>query len=742
MTALTTASTAPLNTLAPGFDVIGPREPLRPRSTPRILLVDDEPRLLNSLHALLFGQDYELVTALGGRAAIDALIRQEFDLVLLDLRMPDVGGHDVMDHINEFTLDVHVIVVSGDTDIDSAIGVVNRGVDAYLRKPYRPDELLTAVKNALEKRRLQAENRRITDQLERSEKLYRFLIDNSPDIIYMLDAEGRFTYVNGCVTELLGFDRDALIGRPYTMIVHDDDIERARYVFNERRIGKRASRNVELRLKCSDSGTRARTFDTSLCTISFSSVGLYMQEEGVGETTYSGTYGIARDITERKRNEELISYHAYHDILTDLPNRILFRDRLDLAMIHARRNGTELAVMFVDLDRFKVVNDSLGHMKGDDLLRQVAARLKSCLRKGDTLARVGGDEFIVLLPELRERTMAKIVADKFLQSLSECFVIDDTRLYVSASIGIAIFPEDGATIDDLVRHADIAMYQVKSGGKNGYCFFDSSMQDAAREKVRVEHELRKALQAGELEMYYQPQIDVATGAMVGAEALMRWNHPERGLLSAAEFLPLAEETGLMIPLTDWMLNAVCHDLRHWTDSGCAMQVSINLSPTCLGREDFLTKLHDALVRHRVSPGQIEVEITENVCIRNPEYAIQQLKRLVELGLKVAIDDFGTGYSSLAYLHRFPIHTIKIDQSFVSAIRAGDDHYPVVLAVISIARGLGLGLVAEGVETREQSHYLEQAGCRTMQGFYYSRPLSRQALTPMLLDSVRRAEGAP
>jgi diguanylate cyclase (GGDEF)-like protein/PAS domain S-box-containing protein len=734
---LTTAST---HSRTPDIASVGNREHARRNRTQRILLVDDEPRLLNSLHSLLSGGDWELVPALGGRAAIDALTREDFDLVLLDLRMPDIGGHDVLDHINRFALDVHIVVVSGDTDIDSAIGVVNRGVTAYLRKPYRPDELLAAVQNALEKRRLEQENRRIATQLEHSERLYRFLIDNSPDIIYMLDPEGRFTYVNGCVTELLGFEREQLIGKPYTMIVHDDDIDRARYVFNERRIGKRASRNVELRLKCADSSARPRTFDTSLCTISFNSVGLYMQEDDNGQAIYSGTYGIARDITERKRNEELISYQAYHDILTDLPNRILFRDRLDLAMIHARRNSTELAVMFVDLDRFKVVNDSLGHMKGDLLLQQVAGRLKANLRKGDTLARIGGDEFIVLLPELRERAMAKVVADKFLQSLSEPFIIDDARLYISASIGIAIFPEDGTTIDDLVRHADIAMYQVKGSGKNGYCFFDGTMQDAAQEKVRMESELRRALQAGELEMYYQPQCDVATKSMVAAEALMRWNHPERGLLSAADFLPLAEETGLMIPLTDWMLNAVCRDLRHWNDSGCPIRVSINLSPTCLTRDDFIIKLHDAITRHGVSATQLEVEITENICIRNPEHAIQQLKRLSELGLKIAIDDFGTGYSSLAYLHRFPVHTIKIDQSFVRDIRGGDGHYPVVLAVISIARGLGLGLVAEGVETREQAAYLEQAGCRTMQGFYYARPISRHALTPLLLESARRAEG--
>jgi diguanylate cyclase (GGDEF)-like protein/PAS domain S-box-containing protein len=726
---MTTLSPTPIVTPAPR--VVQQSNSGPSTTVPRLLLVDDDPRLLNSLHALLDGNDYDLTTAAGGRAAIAALGQEEFDLVLLDLRMPELGGHAVMDHINTFGIDVHVIVLSGDTDIDAAIGVVNRGADGYLRKPYRPNELLMAVRNVLEKRRLEAENRRITSQLEHSEKLYRFLIDSSPDIIYMLDAEGNFTYINGRVTELLGFERDALMGRPYTLIVHDDDLERARYVFNERRSGERATRNMELRLKCNDALLRARAFDTTLRTISFNSVGMYQHAEGEDHPIYCGTYGIARDVTERKRQEEMISYQAYHDILTDLPNRILFRDRLELAMIHARRNGTELAVMFVDLDRFKVINDSLGHMKGDNLLRQVAARLKGRLRKGDTLARLGGDEFIVLLPELAERSMAKVVADKFLQCLADPFLIDDTKLYVSASIGIAIHPEDGNTIDDLVRHADIAMYQVKATGKNGYRFYDSSMQDAAQEKVRMEHDLRRALQAGELEMYYQPQVDVTTGAMVAAEALMRWNHPERGLLSAAAFLPLAEETGLMVPLTDWMLTTVCRDLSRWNADGYALRVSINLSPICLAREDFLSKLCDAIESHGVRPEQLEVEITENICIRNPEYAIQQLRKLSELGLRVAIDDFGTGYSSLAYLHRFPVHTIKIDQSFVRDIHGSDGHYPVVLAVISIARGLGLSLVAEGVETESQASYLQQAGCDTMQGYFYARPMQRQNLQQML-----------
>jgi diguanylate cyclase (GGDEF)-like protein len=452
---------------------------------------------------------------------------------------------------------------------------------------------------------------------------------------------------------------------------------------------------------------------------------MYSQGQGVKNREFFGTYGIARDITERKRAEEMISYQAYHDILTDLPNRVLFRDRLDLALIQAKRNNTELAVMFVDLDRFKLVNDTLGHIKGDKLLQQVAGRLKDSLRRGDTLARLGGDEFTLLIPDLRDRQDAAVIAEKFLKCLQEPFMLDGHEVHVSASIGIAVYPVDGETIDDLIRHADIAMYQVKALGKDGHSFYNTSMLDASFQKITLEQSLRKALANGELEMYYQPQVDVTSGQIVGAEALMRWNHSERGLLSAGEFLPFAEENGLIIPISDWMLDIICRDLVRWNaEGGEHVRLSFNVSPQYLDRGDFFKKLSDALNQYGISPSQVEIEITENICIRNPHHAIDQLNKLCQLGVSIAMDDFGTGYSSLAYLHRFPIHTIKIDQSFIKEIQHEDGHFPVVLAIIWIARGLGLNLIAEGVEAGPQARYLQQAGCTTMQGYLFHKPLTQ------------------
>ena len=705
---------------------------------PRLLLVDDEPRILDSLSKLLENRGLDISVASNGSEAIKQLISNNFDLVLLDLRLPDMNGHEIMDFINSRSIDVIVIVISGETGIDSAIGALQRGAYGYLRKPYSPEELLNKIDNALQKRMLEARNRQITWQLEYSEKLYRNLVDNSPDIIYTLDKNGCFTFINERAEQVLGFKPEDLIGQHYSTIVNGDDLGRAHHVFTERRSDERASRNVELRLRKHNADSADLTFDQTLLTISFNSIGMYQPNEEPSQEAYFGTYVVARDISEQKRAEELITYQAYHDILTDLPNRILFKDQLSLSIIQARRTKSKLAVMLINLDRFKQINDTLGHVKGDELLQQVAYRLKELVRQSAMLARHGGDEFTVILPCMQSRDEATALAREIVKCLEKPYILDGHSIEISASIGIAVYPKHGESMNELVRHADIAMNYVKSQGKDRFEFYNETMKDVSQQKMAKEKSLRKAMEKNELEMYYQPQVDVLTGRIIGAEGLMRWNHPDRGLLTAGDFLPFAEENGLMLPLSDWMLDAVCKDMLTFQTENCELiRIAINVSPQSLDKGNFSNKIQQALSQHGISPKLIEVEMTENIAIRNTQQAIDQLHELTQIGIFVAIDDFGTGYSSLAYLHRFPINTIKVDQVFVREIQAEDGHYPVVLAIISIARGLGLNLIAEGVETEIQARYLQHSGCNTMQGYFFHRPMPLTSLIKLLKEQAAR-----
>lgn len=730
--------------MAGGFDVrqAVPLSHEEQEFTPRVLLVDDDPRMLASLKALLAGKGYALVIACGGREAIEQLNQARFDLVILDLNMPHVSGHDVMDFMNVNNRRANVIVTSGASEIDAAISAIRSGAYGYLRKPYSSAELFKTADNALQQCKLQSENQRIAMRLERSERMYRYLVDSSPDIIYTLDAQGHFTFINSRVQQLLGYERTELIGKHYSVLVHEGDMERANYVLNEGRNDFVRSRSVELRLKSRRDDYQARIFSIELALTDLGAFG--GQGEGAApsdQRKHMGTYCVARDITDRKRADEQIAYQAYHDILTDLPNRALFNDRLGLALLQARRNQSLLAVLFIDLDRFKVVNDTFGHGVGDVLLQHVALRLKGCLRRCDTLSRIGGDEFTAILPELSSGDDAALIGEKFVACMREPFELAGQTVHVSASIGVTLYPDDASSIEELLRNADVAMYHMKSKGKNGYTFFEPGFLDSSVQKIALEHDLHLALERGELEMFYQPQVDISTQRIIGAEALMRWNHPHRGFLTAGEFLPFAEESGLIIPISNWMLEAICRDLLEWrTCSGDALHLSINISPQYLDRGDFFEKLKEALARYKIPASQIEVEVTENICIRNPQVAIEQLDKLCQLGVSVAIDDFGTGYSSLSYLHRFPIHTIKIDRSFVMEIQDADAQYPVVLAIVAIAKGLGLNLVAEGVETAVQARYLAGADCKIIQGYLYHRPMAQTRFIALLHDQFAIAQG--
>ncbi|MBT7372167.1 MAG: diguanylate cyclase, partial [Gammaproteobacteria bacterium] len=479
-----------------------------------VLIVDDEPGQLDSLNELMSLSGYEVGTANCGHDAIGLLEKNHYDSILLDLNMPNGSGFDVIDYVISGNIHTKIIVVSGNTDFESTRDALRKGAYDFLKKPYVPDELLATVKNATSKKQLELTNETIHQKLEESEHLHRFIVDHSPDIVFMLDRDGNFTFLNDTVYQTLGFDKNELIGHHYSTLISSPSKDQAQYVFTERRAGLRKSQNVELKLKCRDD-SEYRYFDTT-------SMSVDLDNDNIHGEPVHGTYGVARDITDRKQAQELINYQAYHDMLTRLPNRILMEDRLDLAITHALRNKQKLAIMFLDLDRFKWVNDTLGHTIGDRLLQSVAKRLEGCLRKGDTLARFGGDEFALILPNVNHEQDAEIIADKILSELKEPFSVDQHDLYVTSSIGIALYPEAGRTIETLIASADLAMYSVKDKGKNGYEFFDPTMNEASNTRLTVERELRKALTTDDIKVCYQPQVDAETEKLVGFEALIRW----------------------------------------------------------------------------------------------------------------------------------------------------------------------------------------------------------------------------
>jgi diguanylate cyclase (GGDEF)-like protein/PAS domain S-box-containing protein len=706
---------------------------------PRLLIVDDEPRQVSSLVALLDGEGFRISTAVGGASAIRILSELPIDIVLIDLNMPDVGGLDVMEFISQQALDVTVLVLSGEKDIESAISALRLRAYAFLRKPYQVEILLATLRQASARRHLEKENRAAELRLVFSEQWFRFLAETCPAIIYRVDATGRMTYINARVSDLLGFRADALIGQFYSVLVPDEEAERARYVFQERRIGPRASKNVEIKVRCNNAAIWDGRLGAGLRPVSFTSMAIYDGSQQSANRQYLGTYGIARDLSESKAAEAMISFHANHDTLTGLPNRMLFCDRLEVAILQARRKSVEVAVMFIDLDRFKAINDSLGHLKGDELLRQVAMRLKRTARKADTLARFGGDEFVLLLSEMTERRHAALVAEKFIQCLSEPFDLGGRLLNVSASIGIAVYPQDGETSDALLRHADMAMYQVKAAGRNAFAFFDSTSNDVAQHKTIREESIGKALSRDALEMRYQPRIDSHGRGICGVEALLRWNDPRAGLLHGRELLASIEGTGVTAQINQWMLDTICRDLREWHAAGHRTGgVAIKFSPAYLDTGGFLEQLDAQVMRFDIAPSDIELEITERLFAHDQQSTIERLKKLAARGFRFALGEFGTDRSSLGLLHRLPIHALKVDQSFVSEINDKDGVYPAVLATISLANSLGLRPVAEGVSTRMQSDYLAAAGCGTMQGDLFFRPLTQAEAAQAMVAAPPRA----
>ena len=568
-------------------------------------------------------------------------------------------------------------------------------------------------------------------------ELHRLLIDNAPDLMCILDGEGRFRFLNEAVGRLLGHDARALIGRPYSDLVDAEDLEIARNLFDADRAGPADLRRAELRLQ---RHARAAGPRPPQSTALWANLTVTRLRTRAG--AFAGAYVVARDISEDRESRQAADFQAYHDIVTHLPNRALLEDRLEVALEQAgRRRGP--TVIFLDLDRFKLVNDKFGHAMGDRLLQAVAKRLQECLQRGDTLSRFGGDEFAVLLPTVHTRRQAAAVAGRLLEGLQAPFVMDGSELDIAASAGIALYPEAGNTARAMIQNADMAMYHAKGTGGDGFEFFEGGMNLKFSSRLAEERDLRGALAAGEIEVYYQPRVDLNTGAIAGVEALARWRHPERGVVDANEFLPIAEEAGLIAEIDEWVQRQAFERMANWHASGHVdCRLSVNASIQQLDQAGFVRRFREAMDAAGLPPDAVTLEITENALMHDVQLVVPKLRQLRRWGVRVAIDSFGTGYSSLDHLRRLPIDALKIDRGFVEEIRGTSRDTRALDAVAGIAQGLALELLADGIENTDQLDYLRTLGCKEGQGFLFDEPATADAVTELLAADPYRDRQPP
>ncbi|MDQ3328275.1 MAG: EAL domain-containing protein, partial [Chloroflexota bacterium] len=586
------------------------------------------------------------------------------------------------------------------------------------------DQAAVAIENAHLIRRLEAD----AEALRRSEERYQFVARATTDVIWESDfVTGDLTWT-GAIESMFGYCNDDVRGGEWwEERIHPADRDRVVQGINASIASAREMWSDEYRFR-RHVGTYATLIDRG-----------YLVMDSSGRPTRM--IGSMMDISERKALEEQLAHQAFHDPLTGLPNRPGFLDRVQHALLRTTREGGSIAVLFLDLDRFKVINDSLGHEAGDHLLKAVADRLSECLRPDDTVARLGGDEFTILLESDATAGEALRIANRLTQTLQKPFNIDGHDVFVTTSIGIAIKHPHHEAPADLMRDADLAMYRAKERGRACCEVFDPSMNVRAQQRLSMENDLRHAIERGELLLDYQPTVNLRTGMVCGAEALVRWQHPVRGLVNPGDFIRLAEETGLIFPIGRWIIEEACRQLRAWNEKrplARPLSVSVNLSARQFASPTLTSEIASALAFAEANPASLVLEITETVVMEDAEVNITTLRRLKELGVQLAIDDFGTGYSSLAYLKRFPVDTLKIDKDFVSSLGKDTEDSAIVNAVITLAHTLGMQVTAEGVETDNQIRQLRELGCDLAQGYLFARPMNAAALTmlPQTLPVVQ------
>ena len=680
----------------------------------RVLLIEDDPEDADYLQELLSEAPNQLFTVEHAdrlRAGLEYVVKADIDVILLDLSLPDSHPFDTFGSVHVTAADVPIVVMSGFDNEELTVRAVQEGAQDYLVKGQIDSNVLVRVlRYAVERHRLRRAMEQQTQKLQANEARLRKIIGQNADGIVVLDKENIVRFVNPAAEALLGRKSeelvDTLFGHPMVMgKTQEIDIPRS-------------------------------TGETVIAEIRV------VETEWDGE---SACLASLRDVTERKDIEakleqarQLERYLAYHDILTGLPNRQLFYDRLHQAVVQAKRHAQLLAVLFLDLDGFKRINDTLGHSTGDQLLQCVAQRLKACVRESDTVARLGGDEFTVILDNITQMQDSANVAQKILEALSKSFVVAEHKIFITISIGISIYPSDGTEIETLVKNADIAMYRAKENGKNNYRLYNLSMSSADTERLRMESSLRQTLEKDELVVYYQPQVDLSTGEITAVEALVRWQHPEFGLLPPKRFIPLAEETGLIVPIGEWVLRTACEQSQTWQDAGLpSVPVAVNLSAHQFREKTLVGTIARVLSETGLRPDHLDLEIPESNAMQDVDYTIATLQVLKKMGVQFSVDDFGVGYSSLGDLKRFPINKLKTSRSFLKGVPANHDDVSIITAIVAMAHSMGLKVVAEGVETEEQLTFLRSIQCEEMQGFLFSRALPADTIAKRLQTGAWR-----
>ena len=654
--------------------------------------------------------------------ALAVLATDVVHLVLLDLNLPDSRGLATLRRVREATRSP-IIVMTAEERPGLDDEALEDGAFEILHKGRLAVETIARLLRRAEGQRrtqelLEGQERAARQALQESEARFRSLTELSSDWYWEQDAQLRFTYLSPGFAERSGGDPANVLGRRRWEF---EDVVPASGTWEAHRAqleGRRPFREFE-QIGVSADGSRVHA--------SISGIPVH-DESG----RFAGYRGVGTNITARRVAEKKIARLAHYDAATGLPNRNLLQERLEQAIAQSRRRGRGAGALLVNLDRFKLINDTYGHDVGDRLLAQVGTSLKDCVRREDTVGRVGGDEFALVITELASGDDAAVVARKIIASFAAPFDIEGRETFVTASIGVAVFPQDGEGASTLLQHADVAMHKAKEASRNAYCFYGAEMDARADAKLQLHSDLRRAAERGEFELHYQPKVRLASGEIVGMEALLRWRHPQRGLVRPDEFVPALEDTGLILAVGDWVVEQACRQLGAWTRAGlAAVPIAVNLSAKQFRRRDLCGSITQRLTQQGLPGGLMELEVTESALMEDPVDAVRQLNVLREAGLRISVDDFGTGYSSLAYLTRLPLSTLKIDRSFVDAALSDAHAAAIVKLVIDMAQNLRFEVVAEGIETERHAQFLRRHGCELGQGYWYGRPEPAAAVASRL-----------